>query len=1251
MKKYIAVLVVLALWLTAVWVGSLPPSSVNAVSYYQYSIGSIAIDAPTYTSDPGSTTVDATITLTLNYVGEISSAQTFSGTVSLIRDNSVVDYENVSIAAPDTAVTSTTREATVSLSTGGSTISYLKIKVELKDSITGAVKTAEKLLYSSSAGYTITSLDPTSVKVPYGGIVQGSVKDYLGNPAEGTATLIYGPTGVSVATAAITSGMFAMAVNLTDEGNYYLTAGLAVKKIKARYNFQLLQPTTSVNSGDAVVIAGEFTDASGNPVSGEDVCLYNADGDYVESLGTTTDTGKFASVWDTHYDVPGVYYIGICGDDHGHDYGSITLQGKTFSMLSSLSEVYAGLPRTQLITFTVKNGDTLVANAPIYYTIKNNSTVIANNVSVSTDPTGEFVVTLPVDLNVGNLYVYVKAETSDGVWGEASLTLPVVVPDKIGFQLSGLENPLHVADYTVTVEALSNITPPATIDNIKVKVTGPVDTTLGSDNEGIISNGDNFTLKVLGYGTVKITLTATDSESHVVTKTFSYSVDAYRVSINQTEFTVGDKAQIVVEVKEPDGTPVNNAVVRLLSDESDVFDTGSGITDILELNGTTQNIVGGRYVFTATLLKASTIDVMVYKSDASTLMYRGYDVIKINPLMDLQMTISPTQILAGFTTNVSVAVRKNGVGIDAYVKLIDTEDGSVIETKYVSSSSPTTTFSVLMEVGEKYEIYALTTDGSHGARAYITAKGLKGVVSPTDGKITAGESESITATVFNPFSNAPIAVDTLEIVGDNVEFMNTTGANPVSSSSHISYAFTASIVNTASPAFILVRAINEGKVIYEKSFKVLPPTLKVSPLSGYVGVNNQFNISLKDAHGKPMAGRTVKVYQSGSIVGSVVTDENGEATFSFVAQSTGVLVFKYGLYAVAKASINVDITPPTILSISPTTGYTSTTDKVDVVVVVKDKETFVKDVIIRNMYTGATYYGIITKKTGTVTARFVLRLEEGQNSFIVQAVDGAGNTSDPYVYVLKYEKPVDSEPPQIVSISPASGSTLTEPVAKVRMEIRDNEMLDAVYVDFEAVKTDINAKNAIVAFTLNLKEGKNEFEIIVKDKAGNITRLNYILYYVNKTVTIELRIGSQFYKVNGKTKIMDAAPFIDPRYGRTMVPLRFIAEALGLNVGWNGESRVVTISGELAGQNKTIEIPMAGLKKVSITVNGMKVDVYESTGIVYVDGIKVNIAAMGLGKPMIYQNRTFVPIRFITELFGCSVEWMPPDTIKITYEP
>ena len=59
-------------------------------------------------------------------------------------------------------------------------------------------------------------------------------------------------------------------------------------------------------------------------------------------------------------------------------------------------------------------------------------------------------------------------------------------------------------------------------------------------------------------------------------------------------------------------------------------------------------------------------------------------------------------------------------------------------------------------------------------------------------------------------------------------------------------------------------------------------------------------------------------------------------------------------------------------------------------------------------------------------------------------------------------------------------------------------------------------------------------------------------------ITIVMTVGSKSYTVNGETRQMDAEAYINN--GRTMTPIRFIAEALGAKVDWNTQNKVVTIT-------------------------------------------------------------------------------------------
>jgi hypothetical protein len=100
--------------------------------------------------------------------------------------------------------------------------------------------------------------------------------------------------------------------------------------------------------------------------------------------------------------------------------------------------------------------------------------------------------------------------------------------------------------------------------------------------------------------------------------------------------------------------------------------------------------------------------------------------------------------------------------------------------------------------------------------------------------------------------------------------------------------------------------------------------------------------------------------------------------------------------------------------------------------------------------------------------------------------------------------------------------------------------------------------------------------------------------------------------VNGtEISFPDAQPFIDSN-GRTQVPVRFVAEALNAEVGWDGVARRVDI------------------KRGRVAIS-MRIGVKE---IVVLDVKKEMDTA-----PIIQNDRTFVPLRFVSEGFGSKVEW------------
>ena len=121
----------------------------------------------------------------------------------------------------------------------------------------------------------------------------------------------------------------------------------------------------------------------------------------------------------------------------------------------------------------------------------------------------------------------------------------------------------------------------------------------------------------------------------------------------------------------------------------------------------------------------------------------------------------------------------------------------------------------------------------------------------------------------------------------------------------------------------------------------------------------------------------------------------------------------------------------------------------------------------------------------------------------------------------------------------------------------------------------------------------------------------------NSLNQIILTIGEKDALVFGVVKTNDVAPQIVN--DRTMLPARFVAENLGAKVSWDGEKELVTIKGR---NSKTSE---------DITIL-----IYIGSDIAYVNGreFKLDSAAF------VENDRTYTPVRFISEELGASVEWI-----------
>ena len=197
---------------------------------------------------------------------------------------------------------------------------------------------------------------------------------------------------------------------------------------------------------------------------------------------------------------------------------------------------------------------------------------------------------------------------------------------------------------------------------------------------------------------------------------------------------------------------------------------------------------------------------------------------------------------------------------------------------------------------------------------------------------------------------------------------------------------------------------------------------------------------------------------------------------------------------------------------------------------------------------------------------------------------------------------------KITSQTVAKDNSVKEPTAP----IKENFEFAGWYTDKElTTKYDFTEK-VTKSFTLYAKwtEQKQEnggSEDVVNNNSGNENK--------ESSNTIVLTIDEHDALVYGTTKTNDVAPKIVN--DRTMLPARFIAENLGATVEWDGEKQLVTITGKNEKQEDVT---------ILITIGS--------------DYAKVNGEDVKLDSPAFVENdRTYTPIRFISENLGATVEW------------
>ncbi len=367
-------------------------------------------------------------------------------------------------------------------------------------------------------------------------------------------------------------------------------------------------------------------------------------------------------------------------------------------------------------------------------------------------------------------------------------------------------------------------------------------------------------------------------------------------------------------------------------------------------------------------------------------------------------------------------------------------------------------------------------------------------VIPNDGILTEGIDELIYVTVVDPRGIHDFSTDpnwTLSVSARNDACgLATSKACGIVEGPGCSYGLPIRVVgydnpNLAADPKVRLYFNSFGAKAKITDFMLVPPTITVDPKEvpfSIPATTTHVTFTVKDAHGYPVSGITVEVVNTGAFGVSSsgyswsatagTTGCKGEVDWGFIPPYSG----KYKIRAVAT---------PKITCVLP-----------------------------------CGWYGINTTAT-------------------LEAV---------------YKAPViDTTAPVVTATAPAK---VTTSMVKVTGKATDNVGVASVWIG--AKKADLAPDGAFEAI-IELVEGANTVKVVAYDAAGNKGEATVtVTYEVKKVTVVKLTIGQDIMTVNGNAVQLDAAPEIVN--GRTFLPLRAIAEIFGATVEWIPDTQGVTVT-------------------------------------------------------------------------------------------
>lgn len=201
--------------------------------------------------------------------------------------------------------------------------------------------------------------------------------------------------------------------------------------------------------------------------------------------------------------------------------------------------------------------------------------------------------------------------------------------------------------------------------------------------------------------------------------------------------------------------------------------------------------------------------------------------------------------------------------------------------------------------------------------------------------------------------------------------------------------------------------------------------------------------------------------------------------------------------------------------------------------------------------------------------------------------------------------PPDTTPPVINVSLPSEVKTETLTISG---KVTDESGIK--YLKINGVNVSVGSDGSFT-YTLTLSLGDNTISFEAEDTRGNKVTKTFTVKYL---IVLKLQIGNKVMLVNDTPVEIDVPPTIVE--GRTLLPIRWVAEPLGATVGWDGTERKVTVS-----------------------LGDVFIELWIGKNIARVNGVEKPIDPNNPKVvPMIVNGRTMLPVRFVAENLGAKVE-------------